>query len=399
MEFKYPAVVLGTDSPASLAIIRNLGRRKIRIITMDSTPSPYGVSKYTAESLIVPSIEKEEQLLKAFADYGAQSDQKPVLLAATEKYSRFLDRHMDELKNDYLFPMEKNSEMILSPIRNRSDAEDGNYDCIPERIDLKDEDLLRRVPLLLGYPCLLKCKDSEGFKEKFRENFLLIKNESDLLDKLHAIKHYGYTQECFFEAVIPGPEDHDYTATFYYGKDSKLKGYLTAETIRKYPHTFGKVSYSKQKWIPELVNLADPLFKESGFRGILETKWKRNEFSRKVYLLSAEPIFTESTEMHCHLGFETPYMYYMDALGEDIPETFLDHDTHCHWKNKERDLSAIYHYLKNDQMNFVKIISDYKFRKTNSTWAWDDMSPGLNYFGHMVEKGVSALWRKIRKQK
>ena len=102
MEFKYPAVVLGTDSPASLAIIRNLGRRKIRIITMDSTPSPYGVSKYTAESLIVPSIEKEELLLKALADYGTQSNQKPVLLAATEKYSRFLDRHMDAVSYTHL---------------------------------------------------------------------------------------------------------------------------------------------------------------------------------------------------------------------------------------------------------------------------------------------------------
>ena len=156
-------------------------------------------------------------------------------------------------------------------------------------------------------------------------------------------------------------------------------------------------SYSKQKWIPELVNLADPLFKESGFRGILETKWKRDEFSRKVFLLNAEAKFPESTEMLSHLGFEAPYMYYLDALGEDIPEAFIDRDTHCHWKNKERDLFSIYHYLKDDQMNLVKIISDYKFRKTNSTWAWDDMSPGLNYFGHMAEKGVSALWKKIRK--
>ena len=80
------------------------------------------------------------------------------------------------------------------------------------------------------------------------------------------------------------------------------------------------MSYSKQKWIPELVNLADPLFKESGFRGILETKWKRDEFSRKVFLLNAEAKFPESTEMLSHLGFEAPYMYYLDALGEDIPE-------------------------------------------------------------------------------
>lgn len=394
MEFKHPAVILGTDSPASLAIIRNLGRRKINIITMDSAPSPYGVSKYCNESMIVPSVNEEERLLEILGDYGKNSEEKPVLFAATEEYRRFLERHMGEIKNDYLVPMETNGVNTVSHL---TDLEDTAPTLIPERVDLNSDDLLRQVPLLLGYPCLLKCRNKENFQATFGESFFLIKNESDLLDKLHAMEHHGYTSRCFLETLVRGPEDHEYSATFYYGKNSELKGYLTAETIRKYPHPFGKISYSKQKWIPELVHLADPLFKEWGFRGVLETKWKRDEFTRKVYLLSADPKFSESTEMHCHLGFETPYMYYLDALGEDIPETFLDHDTHCHWKNKERDLSAIYHYVKNDQMNFVKIISDYKFRKTNSTWAWDDMAPGLNYFGHMAEKGVSALWKKIKK--
>lgn len=395
MEFKHPAVVLGTDSPASLAIIRNLGRRKIDITTMDSAPSPYGISKYCREAMIVPSVNKEEHLLKILADCGKNFEEKPVLFAATEAYRRFLDRHMDELKNDYLFPMEKNGVNAVSHL---ADLEATASVLIPEWVNLNSDDLLRQVPLLLGYPCLLKCRDKENFKASFGENFFLIKNESDLLDKLHAMDHHGYTSRCFLETLVRGPEDHEYSATFYYGENSELKGYLTAETIRKYPHPFGEISYTKQKWIPELVNLAAPLFKESGFRGLLETTWKRDEFTRKVYLLSVEPKFSESTEMHCHLSFETPYMYYLDALGEDIPETFLDHDTHCHWKNKERDLSAIYHYVKNDQMNFVKIISDYKFRKTNSTWAWDDMAPGLNYFGHMAERGVSALWKKIRKR-
>lgn len=398
MEFKHPAVFMGTDSPASLAIIRNLGRRKIKIITMDSAPSPYGVSKYCRESMIVPSINEDERLLDILADYGKNFEKKPVLFAATMDYRRFLDRHMDELKNYYLFPMEKNGASTVSFGKNLRALEDSAPTLIPERVDLNSDDLLRQAPLLLGYPCLLKCEDRKDFREKFGENFFLIKNESDLLDKLHAMEHHGYTSRCFLETLVRGPEDHEYSATFYCGENSELKGYLTAETIRKYPHPFGKISYSKQKWIPELVDLAGPLFKEWDFRGLLETKWKRDEFSRKVYLLSAEPKFSESTEMHCHLGFETPYIYYLDALGEEIPETFLDHDTHCHWKNKERDLSAIYHYVKNDQMNFVKIISDYKFRKTNSTWAWDDMGPGLNYFGHIAEKGLSALWRKIRKR-
>ena len=35
MEFKHRAVILGTDNPASLAIIGNLGRRNIHITWMD----------------------------------------------------------------------------------------------------------------------------------------------------------------------------------------------------------------------------------------------------------------------------------------------------------------------------------------------------------------------------
>lgn len=394
MEFKHRAVILGTDNPASLAIIRNLGRRKIHITTMDGDPSPYGVSKYTKDALIVPSCRDEGQLLKTLVDYAASLEKKPVLFAATKDYRRFFDRHIEELEPYYLFPMKKSAASTLSHDQTIHQLAESAGILVPERVNLTDGELLRQVPLLLGYPCLLKCSDPRFFKETFGENFILIKNESALLDKLHAMEHHGCNHKCFLEAMIQGPEDHEYTANLYYGKDSELKGFLTSETIRKYPLPFGKTGYSKQKWIPELVNLVDPLFKKIGYRGVVETQWKRDEFSRKVYLLSVKPRFSESTEMFCHLGFETPYMYYLDALDLDIPVHFIDRDTHCHWKNKQRDLFAIYNYIKNDQMNLVKIISDYKFRKTNSAWAWDDMGPGLSYFGYATEKRLSELWQK-----
>ncbi|MDD7363503.1 MAG: carboxylate--amine ligase [Peptoniphilus sp.] len=402
MELKHRAVVMGTNYYIGLAIVRNLGRHNIKVTTMDYEPSPYGISKYADKSLIVPHYQKEEErLVKSMIAYAESLEEKPVLFLSSDPYVEFFDRNFDALKEHYLFPMDQKG--LLSSIMDKDSLV--NYTDrygipTPEKILCDEEDLVERVDEEIGYPCILKPKDSASFVQLFREKAFVLKNKDMLIDRLELVENTPEcdTSDCFVQRIVKGPESNCYSADLYYGPGTELKGFLTTEKIRQWPNNFGASTYAKQVWIPELIPLVDPLFQGVKFRGFAEVELKRDERTGVVYLIEINVRFINFTEMLCHLGFETPYMYYMDATGGDIPEKFITYDTDCHWKYKHEDISAVRGYLRTKQMTFGQIVSDYKFKKVNSTWAWDDMGPGFNYFGHLVKKEFSKLSRKLSKK-
>lgn len=398
MEYKHRAVVMGTNYYIGLAIVRNLGRHGIPVTTMDYEPSPYGISRYADEALLVPHYEKEEEkLIETMVEYAESLDVKPVLFLSSDPYVEFLDRNFEVLKKHYLFATEEAG--LLSRLMDKDilvEYTDRYGIPTPEKILCNEDNLVERVAKEIGYPCILKPKNSAEFVRMFREKAFFLEDEAMLKDKIGRIDDLS---SCFIQRIIPGPESNCYSADVYYGPNTELMGYLTTEKIRQWPNNFGASTYAKQKWIPELIPLVDPLFQGVDFRGFAEVELKRDEFSQKVYLIEINVRFINFTEMLCHLGFETPYMHYMDVIGGEIPKKFIRHDTNCHWKYKHEDISAVRGYLKSGQMSPAKIISDYRFRKVNSTWAWDDMGPGFHYFGHLVGKALKKIPARLARKK
>lgn len=394
MDFNHKAVVLGTNYYIGLAIVRNLGRRGIPVVTMDHSPSRYGISKYVKEPLLVPHFQEEEEAFVDYlVEYAKEQSHKPVLFLTADPYVTFLDRNFDILKKYYLFPTEQKG--LLSKMMDKETLTTFTNELnipTPEIIELTDENLIHRVDTEIGYPCIIKPRDSAPFVSKFRHKAFTIQSSKELEEKIKLLK--GWEDRVFVQRIIPGPEENCYSYDSYYGPGSELKGFLTTTKIRQWPNNFGASTYAKQKWIPELVSLCDPLFKHVNFRGFAEVELKRDEFTGKVYLIEVNVRFINFTELLCQLGFETPYMYYCDSIGEPIPEKFINYNTNTYWKYKYEDLPAIRSYLKSGQMSFMKILSDYKFRHISSTWAMDDPAPGLHFFSWAIKR----LFQKIFKR-
>lgn len=384
------AVVLGTNYYIGLAIVRNLGRNGIHVTTMDYEPSNYGVSRYVKEAKIVPHYEREEAaLVQYMVDYALEQEAKPVLFLSSDPYVHFLDRNFDILKEHYLFPTAKKG--ILSTLMDKEslvEYTDMYGIPTPEILGTHEENLIERCSREIGYPCLIKPRDSASFVRRFREKAFKVFSEEELVKKLQLINGQ---EEVFIQRIIPGPESNCYSADVYYGPNSQLMGYVTTEKIRQWPNNFGASTYAKQKWIPELIPLVHKLFEGINFRGFAEVELKRDEFTGKVYLIEINVRFINFTELLCSLGFETPLMYYLDAIGKEIPKKFVNYDTNRHWKYKYEDIPAIFSYLNSGQMSLFKVISDYKFRHISSTWAWDDPGPGLSFFSYAIKRAVKKV--------
>ena len=376
MTLEATALVFDGQNPTALAILRNLGRHGIAAATLDPAPSAYGISRYAKDSALLPE-KGEAALLESLL---ALSENKPVLYPTTPAYVDFMARHFSVLKDHFRFPQA--SRQALSPVAHAF------RDLMPPQIDLTGEgdDLVLEIATTLGFPCLIKARSP-----KKEASIQFIPGAAAFLRALETIDPKDY----YAERYVPGEASDNYAAALYYTDAGELSGFVTTQVLRQYPEFVGEATYLKQKWIPELIGLVHPRLKASGFRGIFHARFKRDEFTRKVYITGAEAAFSPETELYTHLGFETPYFYYLDSTSQAVPKIFFQSDTNCHFQDGWRDMAGMANYLKTGHMGLMKMIADYKFRKVPATWAWDDMGPGLNKLGAEAAKGAGALADKL----
>ncbi len=373
------ALVLGGRSHRSLAVVRHLGRRGIFLRTVDTAPSNFGISRYTNDPVLLRES-KEAPLLQALIALSKEEEKNPVLLPTSPLHTAFMAKYFSQLKEYFRFPADKVEDLLCN----------GNLfsDLAPETADIIDDDAFPiSVATAVGFPCLIKPRSVKGSPEPAR----FISGPAALS---RAVEDLSNKDAYVVERYIPGDVSNNCMATLYYAEGARLTGFVTAEVLRQWPEAVGSATYVKQKWIPELIGLVHPRLKAVDFRGLINVRFKRDEFSRKIYVTGCDTAFSSETELHTHLGFDTPYLYYLDALGEPLPKTFFQSDTNCHFKDGYGDMKAVYSYLKSGHMGLMKILSDYKFRKVPATWAWDDMGPGLNKLGSVGLRGLKHLVKK-----
>lgn len=381
MKYKHKAVVLGTNYYIGLSVVRNLGRAGVSVTTVDyDKDTRYGTSKYAIERLIAPHYkDEEEKFVEFLIDYAKKQAYKPVLFPTADLYVEFMEDNFDKLKEYYLWPneikglyrtlMDKQSLLeFTEPIGIRT----------PEIIDMNEDNLYSRVTEELGYPCIVKPRDSMPFVNQYRSKVLFVNSEEELIEKIEMCKRDN--QEVFVQRIIKGPETNCYSFDVYMDKNQEVVSYMTTNKIRQWPINFGASTYAKQNYIPELYDICVPLFKSIKYRGFAEVELKKDEVTGNIYLVEVNVRFVNFTELQAHMGMNTPMMYFLDSIGEDFSGPKISVNKNVYWKYKYEDISAIRKYVKTGQMTWGQIFKDYRFKKVNSTWSWDDPKPGFNFF-------------------
>lgn len=380
MKYKHKAVVLGTNYYIGLSVVRNLGRSGVHVVSVDYEPSHYGVSKYVKERLIAPHYSKEEAALVDFLiEYSKKQIEKPVLFPTADLYVEFMENNFDKLKEYYLWPNDKKGlqlELMDKESLLKYTAPLGIK--TPEIITMDDENLYDRVTNELGYPCIIKPRDSMPFVNQYRSKVFIVNDVNELKNKMEqCIKD---KQDVFVQRIVKGPEDNCYSFDAYYDDNSNPVSYMTTHKIRQWPVNFGASTYAKQYYEPELYDICTPLFKKVGYKGFSEVELKRDELNGNIYLIEVNVRFVNFTELQCHMGMNTPLMYFKHSIGEEFSGAIIKENTDTHWKYLYEDISAVKKYLQTGQMSLWDIIKTHRFKKVNSTWALDDPKPGISYF-------------------
>ena len=365
---KNKALVLGANYYIGLSIIRSLGRKGIPVVAVDySEESRYGAkSKYLSEKLLAPHFKEDSQgLLKFLIEYGKKQDKKPVLFPGADPYVEFVDKYFDELKEYYLFAMDRKGFLteVMDKYTMSLLAEEFNVK-IPETINSKDKNLVERVRKEIKYPCIIKPMDSAPFVRRYRHKVFIIENEEELIEKVEMFHSDNY--DIVIQRIIPGPEENCYCYDAYLNQDSKVTHWMTVHKIRQWPVNFGASTYARQKYIPELHEIGKPFLEGIKFKGFAEIEFKRDINTGVIYLIEVNVRTINFNEMLAKVGLNFPYITYMDMTDKIPKDKCIDYDTDYTFHYMYEDLFAVREYLKTGQMSLKKVLKDHSFKKTHT---------------------------------
>lgn len=393
---KNKAVILGCNYYVGLSIIRCLGRNGIHTVAVDySEESRYGAkSKYCKEKHIAPHYkENPEGLLNFLVDYAKKQDAKPVLYPGADPYVEFIDHYFDELKEHYLFPMDKKGLWTEVMDKYRMSLLADKFGVkVPETINSKEPNLIERVREEIKYPCIVKPMDSASFVKAYRHKVLMVHSEEELKEKVEMCHRDGHG--IVIQRIIPGPEENCYCYDAYLNQDSKVTHYTSAYKIRQWPNNFGASTYAKQSWIPELHDICKPFLEGIGFKGFAEIELKRDMNTGVIYLIEVNVRTINFNQMLERSGLNFPLIAYLEMTDKIPPNKSVEYETGYVFHYMYEDLFAIRGYLKSGQMSLGKIISDNTLKKVHSTWAWDDPMPGLYFVSTIAGKVVNRFLGK-----
>ena len=396
MAYQNKAMVLGTNYYIGLSLVRGLGKMGVPVVAVNySKDNEYGQSKYVTEELMVAHYKTHpKELCKALIEYAKKQDEKTVLFQTADAYAQFVDDFHDELKPYFLFPSDQKG--LVSDLVDKYtmvEYTDKYGVKTPEMIAADVEDLTNRVEQEIGYPCIIKPKDSATFIRLYRNKVFFINNEKELLEKVARCKKDDV--EVFVQRIIPGPETNCYCWEGYLNQESKCTHYTTVQKMRQWPNNFGAATYAKQKWIPECHEICAPFFEQVGYKGFVEVDLKKDENTGDIYVIEANCRYIGFTELLIAIGFNTPFITYREMIGDPLPPKAWDYDTGYSWIHALEDKFARDMYAKTGQMTREEMRQDTQEAgiKVTPIWSKQDPKPAITY---TLYSGKKVL-RRIKK--
>lgn len=397
LKYTNKALVLGTNYYIGLALVRGLGQEGVPVVAVNyAGDNPYGKSKYVKETLTVPHYKTHPQeLCQALIDYAKEQPDKPVLFPTADAYAQFIDEFHDELKRHFLFPNgEKGLVSDLVDKYSMVQYTDRFGVKTPEMIHSKEDNLFQRVTAELGYPCIIKPKESAPFVKRYRAKVFVIENEAELREKVELCHKDG--QDIFVQRIIPGPEDNCYCWEGYMNQDSVCTHYTTVEKVRQWPNNFGAATFAKQKWLPECHAICKPLLEGVGYKGFAEVDLKKDSTTGDIYLIEINCRYIGFTSLLIAMGFNTPFICYREMIGQPLPPKAWDYDTGYSWIHGLEDRFAKKAYLASGQMTKQQMDQDTKDAgiKVAPVWSPADPMPGISFFWDKAAKKVGRILKR-----
>lgn len=364
---KCRAVIIGSDHANTLSLIRGLGRKKIPFVLVIHSEDRHLCvsSRYVRKNYIFVE-QTQEAIIEVLRKIRRKTEQKPVILCATDIAQYTVDFYLNELEKDfYCFNLNHEGKKIC---RLMDKYEQYLFACehgiqmaktwkvkLADRIELPDD---------IEYPVIIKPAISAfGAKKDIAradDAYSLQKMIQNLMEK-------GYV-----EAIIQKFIKKEFEVTTLgciYSKNIE-NSLLLLKKIHIYPTVGGSMSYAQNLTaIPQEVLYVVEILQAEGYTGLYDIEFF---YTDNHYVLN-EINFRNSGVNYVLLshGINTAYQWYLHCNGGNIAK--MEKKARKQKYNFEiyRELCL----LQKKEISLWMFIKELISASSYSLFAWDDMKP------------------------
>jgi len=380
--FNNPAILFGPDSINGLGLVRNLGRNGVKVYCVAEKKNEIAFSRYCRRFFVVPRIEGNKEVLRAFlSKIGRELQYPAVLFPGSDLFcislSRLRDEVGSELSGKYIFF--GNTKAVETLVNKKKFYQSLDNYNIPHPITYFPETYqdIENISKQVEYPIYIRPSITQIFGARFHEKGFVVSSQKELIEKYMLVSRYKI--EVMVQEIIPGPATNLFGINGYFDKNSNPQGFFAYRRLREWPHGFGcnsLIESISMSDVPFLKEITENYLRKLRYHGIFETEFKRDQRdgSFKLLEINARSWWQNSFPTKC--GINLILMAYLDAIGKRIDYT----DTYrigVKWLFFLNDLLSSMKMLHEKQMSISEWLSSLRKVEDYAYFSADDPLPWI----------------------
>lgn len=313
---RYDALVLDARLRQSLATVRSLGSRGLRVAALGNSPGlPAFSSRWCQQSFVCPAPEGTEACF-FYLEQVLDSDSVGVLIASSDATIALLRRHRVQLEQRVRLALAKEPALTIAVNKERTaEVAKGLGVRVPRAVKVSNVSEVKAALREIGLPAMIKPTESWMWDGQQGIGIsVTVKPVTTLADAWQAVEELtrfgGIT---LFQEYIAGEKES--VSLLYAG------GQIYARYAQLHTRSVGGQSSLRYSIaVPsDIGEQAERLVREIDLEGCAEVEFRR-DCDGNAYLMEINPRLWASTEHAAHSGIDFPYLLYQWANGESLSE-------------------------------------------------------------------------------
>jgi predicted ATP-grasp superfamily ATP-dependent carboligase len=384
-----PVVILGGDANA-LSVARCLGRRGVRVFTLNDHEAPVRHSRY-CRLLPVPWMGSMEA---SWAGYVLGPDAEwlrgSVLLACCDEALELIAHNRARLSERFLLD-ESNPDAQLAMLNKLATYEAARAAGVPTpRFWVTGAGRsLRDLEPELVYPLLVKPLYSHRFAGRFGgKKFFVAGNVDELREGVETAGSAAL--EVMLVEQIPGPDDRLCSYYTYLDRDGTPQFDFTKRIIRRFPVGMGNGCAHITDRNPEVKEVALRLFRHVGLRGLANAEFKRDDRDGTLKLIECNARFTAANCLVASSGLDLAAFVYNRLVGLPPPATDR-YRTGVRLWYPTQDFRAYLELRRRKQLSLWGWLRSIAHRQTLPYFRWSDPLPSVMRFLRSLKVDIAYV--------
>lgn len=313
----YDILVLDANSRKSLATVRSLGKRGLRIAalaTADALPVPAFSSRWCQKRIICPAAEGTEAYL-VYLEAVLDSLNIGVLLPSSDGTIALVRQHRDRLERRVRIALA--SEEALSIAVNKKltlEIAERLGLGIPRGRSIRDRSEVEAVLREIGLPAVVKPVESwvADEQQKYRVASQLVTTPEEACCAVEELTRSGGA--VLFQQFLTGKQE----AIALFSVDGKIRARFAYWARREDPPLGGTSVLAQSIAYPsDIGDQAERLVREIGLEGYSQIEFRRDS-AGKPYLMEINARLTAGLEHAIQAGVDFPALLYQWASGGPV---------------------------------------------------------------------------------